>query len=307
MTQATKADIQAILKRVVARPIPVTWRSSSVRPGSGERRSFYRGSGYDFEAVEEYLPGDDPRDINWRATAQLDDEDVVLKDVHREPRDIKVFILTDLNPTMSFGTFRATKRHLAAELAACIMRSAEKTQDRVGFGSYTEARLEKWLPTRAPQRLLLPALVNILEQPASKAGSTGSGLVKALAALPKKRSLVFVISDFLHLKDVERLALKKAALLHDVVCLIVQDRRERELPPVWGFYTFQDLRSGRRKTIFVSSRTRQRFRANFERHQEALTTFLKAAHITWLIVSTEEGDAAIPRIIKLFASHSHVR
>jgi hypothetical protein len=102
---------------------------------------------------------------------------------------------------------------------------------------------------------------------------------------------------------VERTALQQAGIKHDVVCLIIQDRRERELPPGWGFYTLQDLRTGQRKTIFVSKRTREAFAANFKRHQDQLLAFLKEAHCDWEVFSTEEGDAAIPKTFKLFASH----
>ncbi len=301
MKPDTMQEIRKVLRRVVACSVPVRWRSNQAMPGAGERASFYRGAGHEFDALDEYIPGDDPRDIDWNATAQTGGQ-VILKNVYVEQRDIKVFVLADISRSMDFGTVRATKRFLAAELAASVCKSAEETADRVGFMAFSEHRVEKHVTSRAAKRALLPALVNILE--ANGTTGEGSGLAKALANLPVSRSLVFVLSDFLHLTDEEKTALKRAALVHDIVCLVIQDKRERELPPGFGFYTFQDLETGQRKTIFLSKKNRAAFAANFERHQKALTAFFKQVHVSWLVVSTEEGDAAVPKIMKLFTSHN---
>jgi uncharacterized protein (DUF58 family) len=302
MKEETKQEVQQILRRVVFCEIPVRWRSSTATAGAGERRSFYRGAGHDFDALDEYMPGDDPRDIDWNATAETGGQ-VVLRNVYLEPRDLKVFILADVRRSMNFGTVRATKRHLAAELAASICKAAETTKDRVGFIAFSATRVEKYVPTRAAKTAMYPALASILETDPSADGN-GSGLSKALANLPVNRSLVFVLSDFLRLTDDEKAALRRAALVHDVICLVIQDRRERELPPGWGFLTIEDLQTGQRKTVFLSRRTRERFAARFAAHQAALIAFFKEAHCTWQVVSTEEGDAAMPKIIKLFASHT---
>ncbi len=301
ITQETRQEIQEVLRRVVSCAIPVNWRSGSAMPGAGERRSFYRGAGYEFESLDEYVPGDDPRDIDWNATAETGGQ-TVFKNVFLEPRDLKTFILVDVNPSMNFGTARVTKRRLSAELTASVCKAADETKDRVGFTCYSNTRVEKYHPSRAAKTVMLPAVANVITLPATP-GGTGSGLAKALSTLPMSRSLVFILSDFLHLTDEDKSALRRAAIRHDVVCLMIQDRRERELPPGWGFYTLQDLATGQRKTIFVSKKTRQKFAANFQQHQDALVSLFKGAHCSWEIFSTEEGDAAIPKLIKLFASH----
>jgi len=302
MKQETLQEIRQILRRVISCAIPVRWRSNQTMPGAGERRSFHRGSGHDFDALDEYMPGDDPRDIDWLATAQTGGQEI-LKSLFIEPRELKVFILADIGPSMNFGTVRTTKRHLAAELAASVCKSAEETHDRVGFIAYSDSKVEKYIPSRAAKMALIPLLASIIETPGTTQGKD-SGLAKALKSLPAGRSLVFVLSDFIHFTEADRAALRLAAHRHDVVCLVTQDRRERELPPGWGFYTYRDLRTGQLQTIFVSKRTRKAFAENFERRQKLLTDFFKQAHVTWLVVSTEEGDAAIPKIIKLYASHN---
>ena len=304
----TLQTVRSIMKRIVANAIPVNWRSASPIPGAGERKSFSRGSsGYDVVARVEYEPGDDPRDIDWAATAQMGGQTVYTTQ-YMEPRDLKVFVLVDTNPTMDFGTARVNKRELAAELCGSVIQSANETRDRVGFFAYSERGIESELTARAAQTAMIPALFGLLEaKGTSRSGNGTSGLCTALARLPRTRSLVFIISDFLHLTEDEKRAIKRAGFTHDVVCLVVQDRRERELPAPTGWFpeliTVRDIRTGERRSIWLTKKNRKAFADNFARHQEELLAFLKSARCDRVIFSTEEGEAAIPRLIRVFSGH----
>jgi uncharacterized protein (DUF58 family) len=310
MKPETQEMLYEITRRVVSCAIPLRWRSSSIMPGAGERRSFQRGSsGYELAARAEYEPGDDPRDIDWAATAQTGGQTVYTTQ-YQEPRDVNVFVLADVNPTMIFGTARTFKKHLTAEMAGSIIKSAEETNDRVGFIAYSSHSVVSHFTARAPKRLFAPALVSLLEANSTASGE-GSGLLKALALLPRKRSLVFVLSDFFHLSSDEKAALKRAATTHDVVCVVIQDRRERELPApprVLGIelpsiITLEDLRTGERRSIWLSKKNRKAFADNFQRHQAQLFADLKEAHCEKEVFSTEEGEAAIPKMMRLFGGH----
>jgi uncharacterized protein (DUF58 family) len=302
----TLQAVRRILRRIIANEIPVKWRSSSPIPGAGERKSFSRGSnGYDVVARVEYEAGDDPRDIDWPSTAQSGG-DKVYTTQYTEPRDIKVFVLVDTNPTMDFGTARVNKRELAAELVGSVIQSADELRDRVGFFAYSDNAIEGELTPRAAKMALIPALVQMLEASGTKAGPQ-SGLVNSLTRLPRQRSLVFIISDFLHLTEAEKKAIKRAGFTHDVVCLVIQDRRERELPAPIGWFpeliTVRDIRTGARRSIWLTKKNRKAFADNFKRHQDELLEFLKQAHCDRVIFSTEEGDAAIPKLIRVFSGH----
>jgi uncharacterized protein (DUF58 family) len=306
MKAETQLTVRNILKRIVANAIPIRWRSASPMPGGGDRKSFSRGSsGYDVVARVEYEPGDDPRDIDWAATAQTGGQ-VVLTTQYMEPRDIKVFVLVDCNPTMDFGTARVNKRELAAELTGSIIKSADETKDRVGFIAYCDKGISAQLSPRTASAALLPALVSLIEADGTKKGVT-SGLTAALATLPRQKSLVFIISDFLHLTDAEKAAIKRLGYTHDVVCLTVQDRRERELPAPTGWWpellTVRDIRTGQRQSIWLSKKNRRLFSENFQRHHDALMAFFKEAHCDRAVFSTEEGEAAIPKIMRVFSGH----
>ncbi len=301
-TKETQETISGVIRKIAACAIPIRWRSQTIMPGGGERRSKSRGSsGYDVMARVEYEPGDDPRDIDWAATAQTGGQSMLVTQ-YLEPREVNVFVLVDVKKTMDFGTVRATKRILAAELTASVIKSAGKTQDKVGFIAYSEKRLlQKRSPVNA-QRALYPTVADVIETAPASDGE-GSGLVKSLRSLPRHRALVFILSDFLDLSEDEKTALKRASLVHDIVCVVIQDKREKELPAGWGPYTLKDMRSGKWKTIWLSAKTRTEFAANFQRHHDALLADLKAAHCESAVFSTEEGDAALPKMMLLFGGH----
>lgn len=295
--------IKATIRMVIACPIPVRWQSQSVMPGGGERKSRMRGSnGYEVMSRGEYEPGDDPRDIDWAATAQTGGQTIIVKqDI--EPREIDVFIVADLSPTLNFGTTRTTKRRLLAELAGSVVRSAGKTQDRVGLIAYCQHRVLLKRRAAGATRALYPIVADIITANSEGGSGEGSGLIKSLSSLPRHRSLVFVISDFLSLSSQEKVALKRAAAAHDIVCVIVQDRRERELPGGWGPIRLADISTATEKTVWLSDASRAAYAANFNRHQSALLADLKAAHCDSAVFSTEEGMQALHKMMILFGGH----
>lgn len=311
LKKETQEAISEALRLVASTPIPTRWRTSQPYPGGGIRKSRARGSsGFDLAARVEYEPGDPVRDIDWPASAQSGLQSVLV--THRyEPRDLKMFIVADVQPTMDFGTFRTTKRLLAMELAASIIKSAEKTEDKVGFMAYSESKVETLLTPRTTKRLLFPALVSLIEAPNTpRREHEQTGFSQALAMLPPKRSLVFVLSDFLNMTDADREALKRAAQMHDVISLVIQDRRERELPSgvrflgiEVGLYTLRDMRTGALKTVRLTQKNREQFTRDFQEHQDRLEEFFRKSHCDFGVFSTEEGVAMLPKIVSLFASH----
>lgn len=160
---------------------------------------------------------------------------------------------------------------------------------------------------------LFPAMAAIVEASAidrdsKRAGESlddgSTGLMRALKAISgQSRSLVFIISDFLNLTEEEKVAIRKAGSRHDLVCICVQDLRERELPSGIGLSTFQDLLTGERRSIWLNRKNRATFAENFQRHQTALFEFFKQSRCDWTVVSTEEGVAAYPKLMRLFAGH----
>ncbi len=333
MKRETQEAIHDALAWVDSTPMYISWRSNQPFPGAGERKSRRRGPTIpDFATHQNWEPGDEINNIDWVASAQTNMEQLVLR-LYHEPRDINVVIVADLGPTMSFGTTEVTKRQFVARLSASILVSAEKTHDLVGLIAYPDPEQLHLVSPRPAKSVLRDVLQNVIEcgapieneaepptlrrglaslgrtrphaDPAvlskrSRSARSVNNLTDALKRLPKSRSLVFIVSDFLNLSDADKAALKRAARTHYVVCLGVQDIRERELPSGFGFYTLQDISTGITQTIWLSDKNRRQYRHNFELLQRSLADFFDEAQIHYTAFSTENSEAARRGIRELF-------
>ena len=326
--------IEAVEARAVACPIPISFRSTQILGGAGERKSRSRGfNGYDLATTREYRHGDDVKKIDWAATARTGGQKIFVSQFF-EPREVKFYILVDSKLTMDFGSVRVTKRRLAAELAASILKSAQETVDKVGFLTYSEDRIEalrkaKFVSTikrealtailepgmrsvaEAREHAAKPSVIDVdglIDQPGEKL----SGLQQALRYVRRQnKSLVFVISDFIDLSEADLTELGNTAARHNVVCMHVQDRRERELPDTWGVFPLEDIRKGTRKSVWLWPKwwpfqrrgkgVREQFSANFQARRNTMVEFFKENNIKWEEFSTEEGTAATPKLLTLFA------
>lgn len=310
ITAEIRAEVREVMRNVVRQAVPIRWRSGE-RFGAGERKSKQRGKGDDYDGIVEFSPGDDVRNIDWQTYIMTDGEELNVH-TYRETTDIKSFVLIDVSTTMNFGTNRVTKRRLAAELGASCVASLNETKDRVGMMAYSAKGLERYIkPSIASIRSMFLTAATALAS--SEGKGSGNGLTKALKRLPSSRSLVFIISDFMNMTNEDWAALRRVARYHDVVAMFVQDVRERELPDVswgWGplgwltgtigcFYTLEDF-TGARRTIWVNKKTRAQYAANFRAHEAAIVAKLQESRCRSVIVSTEEGDHAFPKLVKTF-------
>lgn len=305
-------QINEVMRRVATCEIRIDWRSQERRPGAGGRKSRYRGAGDDYDGSRPYTPGDDTRKIDWKAFAVTGGNELSIK-TFKMTTEITAYVVIDVSTSMDFGTARTTKRQLAAELAASVIGSLDETQDRAGVVVYSEGRMELCHTPRGAKAVIYPAVAAALGTQPSTDGP-GSGLAQALSRLPRHRSLVYVISDFMTNTAADWEALLRASNQHDVLCMFVQDQRERELPKfdygkgpigwllnnIGGFCELQDG-SEQRRTIWISNRTRKRYAENFKLHESGILAHFQAAHCRWVIASTEQGDKAGPRILRAVA------
>lgn len=207
---------------------------------SGQYRSGFKGKGMEFENIRQYYPGDDVRNIDWNVTAR---HNKAFIKQYCEERELNLFLLIDMSRSNSFGK----KQELIAEVAATLAFSACKNNDRVGVIFFTD-RVEKFIPSKTGRRHVLSIIESILD---FKPEFNGTDLAKALEyfnRIEKKRSIVFLISDFLD--EGYKKQLKITANHHDLVMVRVVDRAE-ELIPAGAIYTFEDLETG--KTLVLDN------------------------------------------------------
>ncbi|HET9227450.1 MAG TPA: DUF58 domain-containing protein [Thermoanaerobaculia bacterium] len=204
---------------------------------AGDYHSVFKGLGMEFAEVRPYQPGDDIRTIDWNVTARMGSP-FVKKYV--EERDLTVFLVIDVSGSLSFGSRAILKRELAAEIAALLSFAALRNQDRVGAALVSD-RLELFLKPQRRRTHVLRLVREVLDRPARGGTDLESGLEAVLATL-KRRSVLFVISDFVNAPCTR--ALKSAAARHDLIVLEVVDPRDQEIPAT-GPVVIRDAETGR--------------------------------------------------------------
>ena len=193
---------------------------------AGQYHSAFKGRGMAFEEVRPYQIGDDVRAIDWNVTARTGDPHIKL---FREERELTVILLVDLSASQSIGSTGQTKRQLVAELGATLAFSAIRNSDKVGLVGFTD-EIEKVVPAGKGSRHVLRVIRELLYCDPIGSGTDINKALEHLNRTAKRRSVVFLISDF---QDTGyETALRVAQRKHDVIPIVVGDPREFELPNV---------------------------------------------------------------------------
>lgn len=267
-----------LLRKLARVDFYVCWYVSQL--GAGKRPSRFRGAGLEFEKITRYDLGEDPRWINWKATARTGGMRV-LKNTLIEERQLQVLLAVDMSASMDFGTTRASKQRVAAEIAAMLAHVAWRMGDSVGFVGYSSKVERYWPPRSSPHyRLLIPA--TILSGGVQPGGRADFSTV--LDRLPSKRSLLFVLSDFQEDLAVLSPALRTAARHHDLVPVIIEDPRERSLPEGTGLIQMRDLETGAYRSLWLNRKSREAWMERLQRRDEELTALFKRAGVDALRV-----------------------
>jgi uncharacterized protein (DUF58 family) len=204
---------------------------------SGEYHSVFKGRGMEFSEVREYLPGDDIRTIDWNVTARMGHPYVK---IFEEERELTVMLVVDVSSSSKFGTVAQMKSEIAAEICALLAFSAIKNNDKVGLIIFSEG-VEKFVAPKKGKSHVLRVIREVLyHQPQGHKTDIGQAL-EYLSKVSRRRSVVFLISDFLS-SGYER-ALQIANKRHDIVAISLTDPRELELPDV-GFIELEDAETG---------------------------------------------------------------
>ncbi|MEE9450537.1 MAG: DUF58 domain-containing protein [Ignavibacteriaceae bacterium] len=214
---------------------------------SGEYHSVFKGRGMEFSEVREYQFGDDIRNIDWNVTARFGHPFIK---VFEEERELTVMLMVDLSGSLMFGSVSKTKQRVAAELTAILAFSALKNNDKVGLILFTD-KIEKFVPPRKGNKHVLRIIREVLSfQPEGNATDIGTALEFMNGAI-KKRSIVFLLSDFMD--DGYEKILKIVGKKHDLIGVVLDDRRETEIPKL-GLIKLTDAETNQERWIDTSSR-----------------------------------------------------
>ncbi len=248
---------------------------------AGEYHSVFKGRGMEFSEVREYQFGDDIRTIDWNVTSRMG-HPYVKKYV--EERELTVILLVDFSASGQFGTRRQFKREIEAEICALLAFSAIKNNDRVGLISFTD-RIETFLPPRNGKDHVLRVIREVLYFRPEGRGTDIAMALQHMYRTITKRSVVFVISDFLD-GDFVR-SLRVASRKHDIIAITVTDPREEELPPV-GLVDLEDAETGEMVLVDTSDRnTRDKFRRWAEERRAGREALFRSVGVDALELHTD--------------------
>lgn len=260
----------------------------------GDYRTLIRGFGVDLADLREYQHGDDARTIDWNATARLGLPHVRQ---HNEDREVTAWFLVDLSGSVNFGSSRITKRSLAVDFVAVIARLLTRHGNRAGALLYTDG-IDTVLPARGGRRHVL----HLIDRVAGTAPAQGRGkstqlgeLFARAAQVIKRRSLVFVVSDFISEPGWAR-TLAFLGQRHDVIAVRLRDAVEMTLPDL-GMVIMEDAETGQQ--LFVDTHDagfRRRFAALAAEREASLRAALAEAGADCIELST--GDDLADTLVR---------
>ena len=270
----------------------------------GDYRTLFRGTGMDLADLREYQYHDDVRHIDWNVTARLQQAHVR---VFTEDREMSAWFLLDLSPSMDFGSGEQRKRQVSAEFLAVLARVLTRHGNRVGAMIYG-AGVDAVIPARGGRHHVLQLLHALRQRPVADDGSTGttrlSELLQSAANLVRRRSTVFVLSDFISEPGWEK-PLGLLAQRHDVVAVRLLDPLELELPDL-GLIPILDVETGEQLMVDTHDKGfRLRFARMAAQREGELRQALARAGVDTLELSTDDMLAdAILRFTDLRKSRS---
>ena len=262
-------DTKELLKKV--RKIEIKTKNLSNQIFSGEYHSAFKGKGMAFSEVREYMPGDDIRTIDWNVTARYNHPYVK---VFEEERELTVMLLVDISGSEIFGSGKQLKKEIIAEISAVLAFSASQNNDKIGALLFTD-KIELFIPPKKGKKHILRIIRELIEFKPSNTKTNIDLAVKHFNNMIKKRSIAFLISDFLD--DGYEKSMKIARKKHDLVALRIYDNREKELPNI-GIAQLKDSETGTIKWLNTSSKkNRLKYRNNaIRREHETLEIFRKS-------------------------------
>ncbi len=250
----------------------------------GDYRTLLRGTGLDLADLREYQLHDDVRHIDWNVTARMQSPHVR---VFTEDREMSAWFLVDLSPSVDFGSGEMRKRNVSAEFVAVIARLLTRHGNRVGAMLYGSG-VDTVIPTRSGRRHVLHLLHSMLDRRAT--GETGPTRLHELlasgASMIKRRSTVFVVSDFISEPGWER-PLAQLAQRHEVVAVRVLDPLELDLPDL-GLLTMRDAETGEQLVVDThDAGFRRRFARIAAQREAELRAALVKSNVDALELSTD--------------------
>lgn len=279
-----------VLKKV--RRIQITTSRVVTDLFAGQYHSVFKGRGMEFEEVRDYQPGDEIRTIDWNRTARMG-APFVKRFV--EERELTVMLVVDGSASLQFGSVEKFKQEWVAELGALLAFSAISNNDKVGLIVFTD-EVELFIPPKKGKTHVLRVIRELLFFKPKRKGTDLSAALKYLDQVTTRRTVTFLISDFI--SEGYEQDLRVANRRHDVIALTIVDPRERKIPKA-GLLEFQDNETGERILIdTAAAAVRNKFKTDQAGRLNALQKQFRSMKIDSVLI--EAGASYIKPLIQFF-------
>lgn len=274
-------DTTELLKKV--RKIEIKTRGLSQNIFAGEYHSAFKGRGMIFSEVREYQYGDDIRDIDWNVTARHNKPYVK---VYEEERELTVMLLVDVSGSRNFGTSGKVKKEMMAEIAATLAFSSIQNNDKVGVIFFSD-KIEKFIPPQKGRKHILLIIREIIDFEPERKGTDINLALQFMTNILKKRSTVFLLSDFIYEQDYFK-SMSIANKKHDLFAVQVYDIRDSKLPDI-GLMRVKDSETGQEQWIDTSSKKlRNAYEKTWYQQQQRIHSIAGRSGVDIASISTDD-------------------
>ena len=250
---------------------------------AGSYHSVFKGRGMAFSEVRQYQPGDDVRFIDWNVSARMNDTYVK---VFTEEREMTVMLLVDLSGSERFGSVARPKTETVAEVAALLAFSAIENNDRVGLIIFSD-QVERFVPPKKGAGHVMRVVTEILSAKPKHSGTDIRCALDLLGHVNKRKSVVFLISDFI--AEGYEHALRITSAKHDLIPIQVVDQREEDLPDL-GIVLMEDLESRELFEVDTGSlRAREAYATSVAKQKASREQLFKRLRLDHLTIYTDRS------------------
>ncbi|OQY00324.1 MAG: DUF58 domain-containing protein [Desulfobacteraceae bacterium 4572_130] len=247
---------------------------------AGQYKSVFRGSGIEFEEVRSYCPGDDVKAIDWKVSARLGKPFIKL---YKEERESIVMLLIDMSSSQMFGTFSGLKLEKAAEIASVLAFNAIKNNDKVGVIFFTD-KVEKYIPPKKGSSHIWHLIKEIFTFTPKEKGTNIACALDFLANVSRKKTVSFIISDFIADQYIKNLKIVKQR--HEIIGIVLYDKGDFYLPEK-GIISIACFETG--KTIVLDAfykKTRKYYENQTKKQYNQSLNNLKKSSVDFIEIGT---------------------
>lgn len=251
---------------------------------AGEYHSVFKGRGMEFDEVRPYQIGDEIRTIDWNVTARTGQPYVKR---YVEERELTVMLVVDASASENFGSVNRFKRELAAELTAVLSFAATTNNDKVGLLIFTD-QIELFIPPRKGRRHVLRLIRELLAFEPQNRGTDVQMALEKVNQILKRRSIIFLVSDFLAEPEQYRQAMAITNRRHDLIAVDLNDPLEKNIKDV-GLVALEDPETGQIAWVDTSNRTWQKaYQGRLAQLENSKTRAFRQASVDRIDISTDE-------------------